>query len=398
MPFNFNYSIMQALHIGNLEARLPIVQGGMGVAVSLSGLASAVANEGGIGIISSAAIGMLMPNYSKDFKGANQLALRQEIRKAGKKTKGIIGVNIMVALSDYTEHLKVAVEEGADLIISGAGLPLKMPDIVIEDKAGDNKTKFIPIASSARGAKLIFNYWANHYGVIPDGIVVEGPMAGGHLGFKKTQINDNDFALEKLVPEVVVAMKPFEQRFGKNIPVIAGGGIYTGADMHKIMSLGASGVQIATRLVPTFECDASVEFKEEYVNCKEEDLMLIESPVGLPGRAIRNKFLEDVATGIKKPVKCPWKCIKTCDYKKAPYCISLALINASKGNLKNGFVFAGSNAYKTTKVQSIKAVFSAISEEYHTAIAKLTVLRHSKTKPAPIGLHFIEYAQVKKAV
>ncbi|NOY96835.1 MAG: nitronate monooxygenase [Chlorobi bacterium] len=388
---------MQALHIGELEVRLPIIQGGMGVAVSLSGLASAVANEGGVGIISSAGIGMMIPDFSKNFREANKLALRQEIRKARKKTNGAIGVNIMVALSDYTGHLEVSVEEGADLIISGAGLPLKMPDIVLDDKAGDNKTKFIPITSSARAAKLIFGYWADHYGVIPDAVVVEGPLAGGHLGFKKAQINDKGFSLEKLVPEVVSVIKPFEQRFGKGIPVIAGGGIYTGADMHKIMSLGASGVQIATRLVPTFECDASIEFKEAYINSKEEDIMLIESPVGLPGRAIRNKFLEDVAAGVKKPIKCPWKCIKTCDYKKAPYCISLALINASKGNLKNGFVFAGSNAHRTTKIQSVEAVLNEMVEEYQiaqTGVAGNLV----KNTLAPIRQYNKEYTRVKKAV
>ncbi len=358
---------MQALRIGDLEARLPIIQGGMGVAVSLSGLASAVANEGGIGVISSAGIGMLIPGFSKDFRAANQRALREEIRKTRKLTKGIVGVNIMVALSDYTDHLQVAVEEGVDLIISGAGLPLKMPAILLKDKAGENRTKFVPIASSARAAKLIFKYWADHYGVIPDAVVVEGPLAGGHLGFKTTQIDDKDFSLQKLIPEIVSIMKPFEQQFGRPIPVIAGGGVYTGSDMRQIMSLGAAGVQIATRLVPTFECDASMEFKKAYINSKKEDLMLIKSPVGLPGRAIRNQFLEAVEAGEKKPIKCPWKCIKTCDYKKAPYCISLALINASKGNLKNGFVFAGSNAYRTTKIQSVKAVFAEMIEEYKSA-------------------------------
>jgi NAD(P)H-dependent flavin oxidoreductase YrpB (nitropropane dioxygenase family) len=387
---------MEALRIGDLKAKLPIVQGGMGVAVSLAGLASAVADEGGIGIISSASIGMLIPNFSRNFQEANKLALRNEIRKAKMKTKGIIGVNIMVALSDYESHLKVAVEEEADLIISGAGLPLKMPDIVLEDKAGKNKTKFVPIASSARAAKLIFSYWADHYGVIPDAVVVEGPLAGGHLGFKKNQIDDNSFSLEKLIPEVVSVIQPFEQRFGQNIPVIAGGGIYSGADMHQIMSLGASGVQIATRLVPTYECDASTEFKEAYVNSKKEDLMLIESPVGLPGRAIRNKFLEDVAAGVKTPVKCPWKCIRTCDYKKAPYCISLALINASKGNLKNGFVFAGSNAYRTTKIQSVEAVFSEMIQEYQVAE---TFGAGSPVKAVHKTLkHKKEYTRVKKAV
>jgi NAD(P)H-dependent flavin oxidoreductase YrpB (nitropropane dioxygenase family) len=387
---------MKALRIGDLQANLPVIQGGMGVAVSLAGLASAVADEGGIGIISSASIGMLIPNFSKNFQEANKLALRNEIRKAKRKTKGIIGVNIMVALTDYEDHLKVAVEEGADLIISGAGLPLKVPSIVLKDKAGKNKTKFVPIASSARAAKLIFSYWADHYGVIPDAVVVEGPLAGGHLGFKKNQIDDNGFSLEKLIPEVVSVIKPFEQRFGKSIPVIAGGGIYSGADMYKIMSLGASGVQIATRLVPTFECDASTEFKEAYVNSKKEDLILIESPVGLPGRAIRNKFLEDVAAGVKTPVKCPWKCIKTCDYKKAPYCISLALINASKGNLKNGFVFAGSNAYRTTKIQSVEAVFSELIQEYQIAA---TFGAGSPIKAEHKSLkHKKEYAKVRKAV
>lgn len=386
---------MKALRIGDLKASLPVIQGGMGVAVSLSGLASAVANEGGIGVISSASIGMLIPNFSKNFNEANKLALQNEIRKAKRKTKGIVGVNIMVALSDYTDHLEVAVKEGADLIISGAGLPLKMPDIVLEDKAGDNKTKFVPIVSSARAAKLVFSYWADHYGVIPDAVVVEGPLAGGHLGFKKTQIDDNRFSLEQLVPEIVSEMKPFEQKFGKTIPVIAGGGIYSGADMHKIMSLGASGVQIATRLVPTHECDASVEFKEAYVNSKKEDLMLIESPVGLPGRAIKNKFLEDVAAGIKTPVKCPWKCIKTCDYKKAPYCISLALINASKGNLKHGFVFAGSNAWRATKIQSVEGVLSEMVQEYKVAVSSGT---GSLSKKVPGYVHRNEYARVGRAV
>ncbi len=355
---------MKSLRIGDLEARLPIIQGGMGVAVSLSGLASAVANEGGIGIISSASIGMLIPNFSKDFRGANKTALREEIRKAKEKTNGIIGVNIMVALSDYEDHLTVAIEEKADLIISGAGLPIHIPDSVIKDKKENNRTKFLPIVSSGKAAGLIFRYWASHYGVIPDAVVVEGPKAGGHLGYKKTQIEDPDYMLENIIPAVIESVKPFEEQFGKQIPVIAAGGIYTGADMYRLMKLGASGVQIGTRLVPTFECDASNEFKETYVNSRPEDIVLINSPVGLPGRAINNNFLKDVSAGKRNPVNCPWKCLKTCDYKKAPYCISLALINAAKGKLKNGFVFAGSNAYRTKKIQSVKAVFHEMIAEY----------------------------------
>ena len=358
---------MDLLRIGDLEVRLPIIQGGMGVAVSLSGLASAVANEGGIGIISSASIGMLIPDFSKDFRGANKTALREEIRKARKKTDGIIGVNIMIALSDYEDHLTVAIEEGADLIISGAGLPIHMPDSVIKDKKENNRTKFLPIVSSGKAAGLIFRYWAGHYGVIPDAVVVEGPKAGGHLGYKKTQIEDPDFLLERIIPAVIEALRPFEEQFKKEIPVIAAGGIYTGADMYRLMKLGARGVQIATRLVPTYECDAAQEFKEAYVNSTQEDVVLIDSPVGLPGRAINNQFLKDVSAGKRQPVNCPWQCLKTCDYKKAPYCISLALINAAKGKLKNGFVFAGSNAYKTEKIKSVKEVFHEMIIEYEVA-------------------------------
>ncbi len=359
---------MKSLRIGDIEAKLPIIQGGMGVAVSLSGLASAVANEGGIGIISSASIGMLIPDFSKDLKSANKLALSTEIRKARKKTNGIIGVNIMVALTDYEDHLTVAIKEGADLIISGAGLPIHMPESVITDKKKDNKTKFLPIISSGKAAGLIFRYWANHYGVIPDGVVLEGPKAGGHLGYKKSQLDDSNYSLEKVINSVIEAVKPFNIQFGKNIPVIAAGGIYSGADMFRMMKLGVQGVQIATRLVPTLECDASSEFKNAYINSKQEDIIIINSPVGLPGRAINNNFLLDVSKGKKHPVNCPWQCLKTCDYKTTPYCISLALINAAKGKLKNGFVFAGTNAYKTKKITSVKKVFQEIILEYNAAM------------------------------
>lgn len=355
---------MKRLKIGNLEAKIPVIQGGMGVAISLSGLAAAVANEGGIGIISSAAIGMLLPDFAKDFRNANKQALRNEIRKARTKTAGIIGVNVMMALTDYEDHLTVAVEEGADLIISGAGLPLRMPAEVIRDKKGENKTKFLPIVSSAKAAALIFRYWESHYGVIPDGVVVEGPKAGGHLGYKKSQIENPDFTIEKIIPAVVEAVKPFEKRFKKNLPVIAAGGIYSGSDIFRLMRLGAQGVQMATRFVPTYECDASPEFKEAYINSSPRDIVLIDSPVGLPGRAINNQFLKDVSAGKKHPVQCPWQCLKTCDYKKAPYCISLALINAARGKLKNGFVFAGNNAFKTTKIQSVREVFQSLKAEF----------------------------------
>ena len=366
---------MQTLKIGDLEPRIPVIQGGMGVAVSLSGLASAVANEGGIGIISSAVIGMLLPGFSKDLQRANVIALRREIRKTRRMTSGIIGVNIMMALTDYEEHMVVAVEEGVDLIISGAGLPLKVPQVLLDDKAGANRTKFLPIVSSAKAASLIFRYWSSHYGVIPDGVVVEGPAAGGHLGFKKDELEEPRHSLGKVVPEVVEVMRTYGEQYGRDLPVIAAGGIYTGEDMYRIMEKGAAGVQIATRLVPTHECDASQAFKEAYVESREEDLMIIESPVGLPGRAIRNRFLEEVEGGKRHPVNCPWKCLRTCDYQTAPYCIALALVNAAKGNLKNGFVFAGSSAYRTEKISSVQEVLQEMLEEYRVAEAVRKTLK-----------------------
>lgn len=363
-----NFKKIAKLKIGNLEARIPIVQGGMAVGISLSGLASAVANAGGIGVIGTAGIGMLEPGSAKYFTEANKRALRKVIRKAKKMTKGLIGVNIMVALSDFYDMVKIVVEEKADLIFIGAGLPLRGLEVLVPGKLKKVKTKAVPIVSSSRAAKIIFQYWQKNYNHVPDAVVVEGPLAGGHLGFKKEQINNPDFALEKILPEVISVIRPFEKEFDKNIPIIAAGGIYTGADIYKYINLGAQGVQMATRFVATHECDASIKFKEAYLECQKDDLTIIDSPVGMPGRAIKNKFLEEVLSGVRKPFKCPWMCLKTCNFKKAPYCIALALTNAKKGKLEGGFAFAGSNAYRVDKITSVKELIANLSEEYEKAL------------------------------
>ena len=357
------------LQIGDLESSIPIVQGGMGVGISLSGLASAVANEGGIGVISAAGIGMLEPDFNRNFKEANKRALRREIKKAREMTAGVIGINIMVALSDYYDLLQVALDEGADVVFLGAGLPLRILKTLLPNRSRKAVVKVIPIVSSARAAKIIFQYWGRNYNHVPDGVVVEGPLAGGHLGFKKEQINNPDYALEKILPEVISVIKPYEQHFNKSIPVIAAGGVYTGADIHKFMQLGAQGVQMATRFVATHECDASIRFKEAYVKCKKEDLTIIDSPVGLPGRAIQNRFLEEVSSGIKRPFECPWVCLKTCDFENAPYCICAALTNAKKGILEEGFAFAGANAYRIEKIISVKELIETLLTEYERAVA-----------------------------
>ncbi|MHC5076997.1 MAG: NAD(P)H-dependent flavin oxidoreductase [Planctomycetota bacterium] len=358
---------MPALRIGDWQADIPIVQGGMGVGISLSGLASAVANAGGIGVIATAGIGMFEPDWDTNSKQADKRALQKEIRKAKARTNGIIGVNIMVALSDFDDLVQCAVDEGANLLFLGAGLPIRLPESLPLDKLGELPTKFVPIVSSAKAAKIIFRSWAKQFDHIPDAVLVEGPLAGGHLGFKKENIDDPDYALEKILPEVIDVLKPYEEKFKRKIPVIAAGGIYTGADIHKFMQLGAQAVQMGTRFVATDECDASLEFKKAYLNCKKEDIVIIDSPVGLPGRAILDNFLQRVASGIKEIFKCPWKCLKTCDFKNVPYCIALALTNAKDGDLENGFAFAGANAYRVDKIISVKELIETLVAEYMAA-------------------------------
>ena len=355
---------MKSLVIGDLVARIPIVQGGMGVGISLSRLAAATANAGGVGVIAAAGIGLLEPDGFTDFLGANIRALRREIRGARALTKGILGVNIMVALTNFGDMVRTAIEEKIDIIFSGAGLPVNLPEYLI----GNAKTKLVPIVSSGRAATLLAKRWLDKYNYLPDAFVVEGPMAGGHLGFKAEQLEDPAFALEKIVPEVIAAVRPFEEKTGRKIPVIAGGGIYTGADIRRFIDLGAAGVQMATRFVATEECDASPKFKETYLAAQSpEDLEIIKSPVGMPGRAIRNKFLDDVAKGTKKPFACPYHCIVTCDIEKAPYCISLALLNAQKGNLDKGFAFAGANAWRTEKIVPVQELVDELRREYEEA-------------------------------
>ncbi len=355
------------LRIGDLVAKVPIVQGGMSVGISLSGLASAVAKEGGIGVIGAAGIGMLEPDFKRNFKEANKRALRKEIRKAREETDGIIGVNIMVALSDFDELVITSIEEGADILFMGAGLPLRPPQGLSKKEIKSLKTRFVPIVSSQKAADLIIRYWAKNYDRVPDAIVVEGPKAGGHLGFKREQIDDPAYQLEVIFPQVLEVVRKHEETLGVKIPVIAAGGIYTGEDIYRYIQMGAAGVQMGTRFVATYECDASPAFKEAYVRCKKEDIIIIQSPVGLPGRAIRNEFLEDVERGMKKPFMCPWKCLKTCNYKESPYCIALALTNAKKGNLSDGYAFVGANGYRVDKIVHVKELIEELVRGYEEA-------------------------------
>lgn len=355
---------MPQLKIGDLIARLPVIQGGMGVGISLSKLAAAVANEGGIGTISSVGLGILHSQAGKSYKEANAAALKQEIQAARRETSGIIGVNIMLAISDFDEMIKAAFEAEADIVFLGAGLPLKVPSTMTLAYLQNTRTKIGIIVSSSRAAKIVLNHWADNFHRVPDLVVLEGPKAGGHLGFKLEQIFDEDFSLENVLPQVKAAVKEVELKHGKSIPVIAAGGIFSGEQMYRIMELGADGVQMGTRFVATDECDADQVFKQLFVDCRENDVVIIKSPVGMPGRAINNQFLKDVALGIKKPFVCPWKCLKTCDYREAPYCIALALQNARNGVMTEGFAFAGANAYLVEKIISVKELVADLIREF----------------------------------
>ena len=341
---------MKGIKLGDKETKYPIIQGGMGVGVSLHKLAGAVSREGGIGIISTADIGYQEEDFEKNPNEANLRAIGKEIKLA-REIAGedkILGVNIMVALKNYAEIVKECVKQKIDLIISGAGIPKDLPGYV-----KNTNTKIAPIVSSLRCCKLIVKHWRTKYNYIPDMIVIEGTEAGGHLGFKLEELKEeNKPKLEEITVEVVKYIKEVEEETGKEIPVISAGGIWDSNDIEKFLKLGASGVQMATRFVATEECDASIEFKKAYIEAKKDDIKIIKSPVGMPGRAIYNKFIQNTEKNKAKVVRC-YNCIKTCDVKNTPYCITKALINAVKGNVEEGLVFCGSNVEKVKNIVSV---------------------------------------------
>lgn len=347
---------MEGIKLGEKSSKYPIIQGGMGVGVSLHKLAGNVSKEGGIGIISTADIGYQEEDFEKDPIKANIRAIGKEIKKA-REIAGedkILGVNIMVALQNYSEIVKECVKQKIDLILSGAGIPKELPQYI-----KGTSTKIAPIVSSLRCCKLIVNYWIKKYDYLPDMIVIEGPEAGGHLGFKINELEETlKPKLEDITTEVVKYIKQVEKDTGKNIPIIVAGGIWDGKDIKKFMDLGASGVQMATRFVATEECDASIEFKEAYLKAKKEDIKIINSPVGMPGRAINNNFIKKIEQEKVKIQKC-YNCIKTCNVKSSPYCITKALINAVKGEVDEGLIFCGS---KVEKIKEIVSVHNLINE------------------------------------
>jgi len=350
------------LQVGSISANIPIVQGGMGVRVSLASLASAVANQGGIGTITSIGLGDIKA-LKGEYERTSREALINEIRKARSMTDGHLAVNIMGVLSNADDLIKTSIQEGIKMIVFGAGLPTKLPALV-----QDPSVNLVPIISSARVAELILRTWDKRYERTTDGLILEGPLAGGHLGFSAEQLeHPEEYALEKLLAEVLDAIKPYEDKYGKKIPVIAAGGIYNGKDIARMLSLGASGVQMGTRFVCTEECDVSQQFKQAYLEAKEEDIVIIKSPVGMPGRAINNRFLKDLEIKGKLKINCPYRCLTACEVKTARYCIALALLNSYFGDVDHGLIFCGQNAYRVDKIITVKELIQELLLELKEA-------------------------------
>lgn len=346
------------LQIGNIISEIPIIQGGMGVKVSLSSLASAVANEGGIGTIASVGIGEIEASKD-DYEMISREAMVREIHRAQSLTDGHIAINVMAVLSNANDLIRTAVKEGIKIIVAGASLPLRLPAVI-----EDSSVNLLPIVSCGRAAKLVLRAWDKRYGRTADAIILEGPLAGGHLGFSREQLKEPEkYSLIILLAEVLEEIKAYEDKFGKKIPVITAGGIYDGKDIARMLLAGASGVQIATRFVCTVECGVSQKFKQAYLDAEEKDIVIIDSPVGLPGRAIRNKFLKDLEIKGKLKINCPYKCLSTCNVKEARYCIAKALLNAYSGDLDNSIIFCGQNAFRIKKIVSVKELINELIAE-----------------------------------
>ena len=339
---------MKELKIRSKVASKPIIQGGMGVGVSLANLAGAVASEGGVGIISTAQIGYYRDDFDDNPSKSNLLAIKEQIEKAKEiaKGNGIVGVNVMYALKDYAKHVLAAAEAGADLVICGAGIPIDLPDIVKEYDIA-----IAPIVSSLRCAKMLVEKWLRSYKRLPDMVVIEGPKAGGHLGFSADEV-ENYPDYDEEIKQIIDYTNKVACENDTDIPVVVAGGVFDKEDIEHAMSLGAAGVQMASRFVCTKECDASDDYKKAYVNANEEDAIIIKSPVGMPGRALKNRFTEITKDG-KYPVERCRGCLKKCKPDSIPYCITDALIRAVKGDTENGLVFCGSNVGKIKEIVSV---------------------------------------------
>ncbi|MBN2605258.1 MAG: nitronate monooxygenase [Bacilli bacterium] len=347
--------ILQPLVINNKVVKFPIIQGGMGIRISLSKLANACMNSGIVATISAAQVGFLKKNFRNDPLGENKIELKKEIDKIRAVNKnGVLGVNLMYAINDYDKYATFLATQDIDFIVSGAGLPVDLPGYLV----GSN-VKGAFIISSARAAKLLLKSWDRSYQYMPAFIVCEGPLAGGHLGFSKEDMESGNVdSLEIIVEETKKVVKEYEDKYNIEIPIIAGGGVHDGVDMARMIQVGASGVQISTRFIATHECDASDAYKQMIIDAKEDDIVRVASPAGLPGRAVRNFLTRSLEKGNMKVSYCV-NCLKSCKKIGIPYCITEQLGNSSSGD-KNGLIFTGAKAYLINKIDYVENVVQEI--------------------------------------
>ena len=351
---------MNPLKIGTLTAPIPIIQGGMGVGISLGNLAGNVAKEGAVGIISSAQIGFREPDFDKNPEEANLRAIQKEMQKAREiAPHGIIGFNIMTAVREYQAHVKAAVEAGADLIISGAGLPVDLPAYV-----QGSSVCIAPIVSTNKSAGVILKYWDRKYHRIPDLVVIEGPKAGGHLGFKREELEYyTTERYEEEIQKIMHTVQQYAEKYDCKIPVVVAGGIWDHEDMMRAISLGADGVQVGTRFVTSEECDPHMNYKKTYLQAAKEDIAIVKSPVGMPGRSILNPFMKRVMLGEKIPHTTCHRCLAHCKPAEIPYCITDGLVNAANGKVEEALLFCGANAYRAEKIETVKEVLGSLMGE-----------------------------------
>lgn len=349
---------LKPLTINGKQVKIPIIQGGMGIRISLSKLANACMNSGIVATISAAQVGFLKKGFKKDPLKMNKEALVEEISKIREQNPdGILGVNLMHAVNDYDKYASFLATQDIDFIVSGAGLPVDLPEYI-----KDSKVKGAFIVSSGRAARLLLRSWDRRYNYMPAFIVCEGPLAGGHLGFTKEDFESGNVkSLEEIIKETKEVVTAFEEKYGIEIPIIAAGGIHDGHDMAKLIEAGSDGVQIATRFIATEECDASDEYKEMIVNAKEEDIVRVSSPAGLPGRAVKN-FLTKALDKANLKINYCVNCLKTCKKVGIPYCITEQLGNSASGDNK-GLIFTGAKAHLIKKIETVDDIVKRIIKE-----------------------------------
>lgn len=358
----------ESLKIGKYTIPKPIVQGGMGVGISWSQLAGTVSSEGGLGVISSVGTGYYQnKEFAKKLVADRPLSEVNFYSKEGlaailKHAREICGdkplaVNVLYAINDYGRVVRDACEAGANIIITGAGLPTNMPEFT----EGYPDVALVPIVSSAKALKIICKRWQKRYDRLPDAVVLEGPKSGGHQGFTYEQCKMEENQLENLVAPVVA-----EAALWGNIPVIAAGGVWDKNDIEEMMSLGASGVQMGTRFIGTYECDAHANFKKVLLDAKKEDIQLMASPVGYPAQGVVSRLTQLVDKREGPAIKCISNCVAPCnrgeEAKVVGFCIADRLSDAYEGKLETGLFFSGTNGYRLNKIISVKELLEKLTQ------------------------------------